>query len=107
MRGLSPCNPPDRARSSTAPAGEWGIEIMKNISKILPAAVLLAFISTPVWSQNKGFQIEETTIADMQRAIQKGQTTCREVVQAYIARAKAFNGICTELVTKDGAPVSP
>jgi amidase len=53
------------------------------------------------------FQLEEATITDMQRAIQRGQTTCRAIVQTYIDRARAYNGVCTQLVTKDGAPVAP
>lgn len=51
------------------------------------------------------FQVEEAGIASIQAAIQSGETTCRQVVQAYIDRAKAYNGVCTALVTKDGAPV--
>jgi amidase len=57
--------------------------------------------------QSKGIQIEEMTISGLHRAIQNGETTCRQVVQKYIERAKAYNGMCTELVTKDGAPIGP
>jgi amidase len=53
------------------------------------------------------FHIEEATIASIQTAITSGQTTCRGVVEAYIARAKAYNGSCTSLVTADGADVAP
>jgi hypothetical protein len=53
------------------------------------------------------FRVEEVTIAGLHAAIQSGQTTCRQVVQAYIDRAKAYNGVCTALVTPDGAPVAP
>ena len=53
------------------------------------------------------FRIEESTIADVQNAIKSGQTTCRAVVQAYLDRAKAYNGTCTALVTADGAPIPP
>jgi Asp-tRNA(Asn)/Glu-tRNA(Gln) amidotransferase A subunit family amidase len=53
------------------------------------------------------FQIEEATIDDIQTAIKNGETTCHGVVEAYIARAKAYNGACTALVTKDGAPIPP
>ena len=55
----------------------------------------------------QGFRIEEASIADIHAAIKAKQTTCEAVVQAYIARARAYNGACTVLVTKDGAPVSP
>lgn len=51
------------------------------------------------------FHLQEATITDVQQAIQKGETTCQAVVQAYIDRAHAFNGICTRLVTKDGASI--
>ncbi|MGE3332344.1 MAG: amidase family protein [Rhodospirillaceae bacterium] len=51
------------------------------------------------------FQVEEASIASIHAAIQSGETTCQQVVQAYIDRAKAYNGVCTALVTKDGAPV--
>lgn len=53
------------------------------------------------------FQVEEATIASIHTAIRSGQTTCRAVVQAYIDRARAYNGVCTKLVTADGAPVPP
>ncbi|MDB6083852.1 MAG: amidase, Asp-tRNAAsn/Glu-tRNAGln amidotransferase subunit [Gammaproteobacteria bacterium] len=49
------------------------------------------------------FHVEEATIDSIQSAIKSGQTTCKETVEAYIARAKAYNGICTSLVTPDGA----
>jgi amidase len=53
------------------------------------------------------FHLEEATIGDVRRAIKEGQLTCQGLVQAYINRAKAYNGICTQLVTKDGAPIPP
>ena len=68
---------------------------------------LLAVGSDRVHSQAGRFQIEEATIADVHRAIQEGQTTCRYIVQGYIARAKAYNGVSNYLVTKDGAPIPP
>ncbi len=51
------------------------------------------------------FAIEEATIADLHAAIQSGQTTCKGIVEAYIERARAYNGVCTALVTKDGADI--
>lgn len=53
----------------------------------------------------QAFRIEEASIPDIQNAIRSGKTTCQGVVQAYLERAKAYNGACTALVTKDGAPV--
>ena len=37
----------------------------------------------------------------------KRSDTCTGIVQAYIDRAKAYNGTCTALVTKDGKPIAP
>jgi Asp-tRNA(Asn)/Glu-tRNA(Gln) amidotransferase A subunit family amidase len=53
------------------------------------------------------FKVEEATITSIQEAIKSGQTTCKGVVQAYIDRAKAYNGVCTALVTADGADIAP
>src|ERR1700730_11134813 len=53
------------------------------------------------------FRIEEASINSIHTAIRSGETTCRRVVQAYLDRAKAYNGPCTALVTKDGAPFPP
>jgi hypothetical protein len=53
------------------------------------------------------FAIEEATIAGMQAAIHDGRTTCVEVVEAYIERAKAYNGVCTALVTAAAADIAP
>ena len=62
---------------------------------------------TPSSTAAQGFRIEEASIADIHAAITAKQTTCQAVVQAYIARARAYNGACTVLVTNDGAPVAP
>ena len=67
-------------------------------------AVLLA--PRPAASQST-FKIEEASIAGIQQAIKAGQTTCRQVVEAYIERAQAYNGTCTALVTADGKPIAP
>ena len=86
----------------------------------LPAAIiagLLIFLSpiflSPIFpslglhAASRGFQVEEATIDDIQNAIKSGQVTCKGVVEAYIERAKAYNGICTAMVTPDGAPAPP
>ncbi len=66
-------------------------------------AVCLTFINL-VSAQNE-FQLEEAKIADIHGAIKTSQITCTELVQAYFDRAQAYNGVCTQLVTKDGAPI--
>jgi amidase len=69
--------------------------------------VLMTVILAPVLlhAQQGQFHVEESSITDIQKAIQSGQTTCEDVVRAYVARARAYNGVCTALLTKDGAPI--
>jgi Asp-tRNA(Asn)/Glu-tRNA(Gln) amidotransferase A subunit family amidase len=58
-------------------------------------------------SQQSRFHLQEATIDDLHRAIRDGQITCRGLVQFYVNRAKAYNGVSDMLVTKDGAPIPP
>lgn len=51
------------------------------------------------------FQLEEATIAELHDAIRAGKTTLVKVVQHYIDRARAYNGVASLLLTEDGAPV--
>jgi amidase len=74
---------------------------------LLAGALSVVAAGAVVHSQDGRFQIEEATIADLHRAIQDGRTTCRGIVQAYLDRAKAYNGVSNYLVTKDGAPIPP
>src|SRR5580698_10455560 len=72
-----------------------------RLTGIATLGVLVAGLSAPAFA----FQVEEASIEGIQTAIQNGETTCQQVVQAYINRAKAYNGVCTALVTADGKPV--
>src|SRR5882672_7386579 len=56
-------------------------------------------------AQDKAFRLVEATIEEVHAAIQSGQTTCVAVVQHYIDRVRAYNGVASVLVTDDGAPV--
>ena len=88
---------------------------MKNLASLgISLALVCAVIGirsvrpAGVAAQSRAtFEVEETTIASIHAAITSGQTTCRAVVQAYIDRAKAYNGVCTALLTSDGAGVAP
>ena len=51
------------------------------------------------------FRLEEATIDDLHRAIRAGRTTCVAVVEHYLARVRAYNGVASLLVTEDGASV--
>jgi amidase len=81
-----------------------------GISLVLVGAAIGVRSSRPaaVAAQSRAaFQVEEATIASIHAAITSGQTTCRGVVQAYIDRAKVYNGVCAALVTADGADIAP
>ncbi|HKM73134.1 MAG TPA: amidase family protein, partial [Stellaceae bacterium] len=58
-----------------------------------------------VTEEDKPFRLEEATIDELHQAIKNGQTTCVAVVQHYIERARAYNGVASVLVTEDGMPV--
>lgn len=51
------------------------------------------------------FSVVEASIDDLHGAIRAGETTLVEVVQQYIDRARAYNGVSSMLVTEDGLPV--
>lgn len=57
-------------------------------------------------AQGNHFVLEEATIGDLHAAIKAGRITCVQVVQHYIARARAYNGVASKLITEDGAPVA-
>ena len=57
--------------------------------------------------RSDSFRLEEATIEGIHRAIYDGDVSCEGLVRAYIDRARAYNGACTQLVTLDGAPVAP
>jgi Asp-tRNA(Asn)/Glu-tRNA(Gln) amidotransferase A subunit family amidase len=71
-----------------------------------PFAVLVLFGALPALGQGR-FSVEETTIGGIHDAIRRGDATCLQIVQEYVDRARAYNGICTLLVTADGKPVAP
>ncbi len=80
------------------------LHLSKRPALIASLGVFAIFQTNPALAD---FQVEEATIESIQQAIQTKQTSCKAVVQAYIDRAKAFNGVCTALVTADGAPIKP
>ena len=56
-------------------------------------------------SPAKDFELVEASINDLHAAVKTGSVTVTQVVESYIARAKAFNGVSSMLVTADGAGV--
>jgi hypothetical protein len=57
-------------------------------------------------AKTQAFRLEEATIDDLHAAILSGAITVAEVVQRYLARVRAYNGVASMLVTQDGAPVA-
>ncbi len=51
------------------------------------------------------FRVDEATIGELHAAIKSGRTTCVAVVQQYIDRVRAYNGVASLLVTGDGASI--
>jgi amidase len=51
------------------------------------------------------FRLEEATIDELHAAIRAGDTTVVAIVECYIARARAYNGVASLLVTEDGGRV--
>src|SRR4051794_32775842 len=62
-------------------------------------------MTDPVGADSKPFYVEEVTIKELHDAIRAGRTNCVSVVQQYIARVRAYNGVASLLVTGDGVPV--
>jgi Asp-tRNA(Asn)/Glu-tRNA(Gln) amidotransferase A subunit family amidase len=56
-------------------------------------------------AQNARFRLHEATIDELHAAIKSGRTTCVAVVQHYIDRVRAYNGVASLLVTEDGLPI--
>jgi amidase len=71
----------------------------------LQAIAMVSMAVLPAVAQSQAFAVEESTIEDVHRAIQSGEATCKSIVQSYLERVRAYNGMCTRLVTKDGKPI--
>jgi amidase len=89
------------------PAQRTDMTRPRHFINITRQVILMMTLVVPVLAtaQSGNFNIEEITINGLHTAIQNGDTTCKEVVQNYINRAKAYNGACTVLVTEDGGPI--
>src|SRR6185369_4485381 len=72
------------------------------VSSLVITTAALCFSATSI---AEPFHLQEATIDSIQSVIRSGDTTCKQVVESYIARAKAYNGSCTQLVTLDGKKI--
>src|SRR3989475_9984330 len=70
---------------------------------------LILLVPSLAPAQTAKFRIEEATIEDIQAAILKGELTSTRVVELYLNRIKAYNGVCVNL--PDGVlglgPITP
>ncbi len=76
------------------------------LQSAMASALIILSLSPDIVTAANEFNVVEAGIDDIQQAIQNGETTCKGVVQAYIDRARAYNNVCTALVTEDGGPVA-
>ena len=82
------------------------IKIRKLVAFVSSTTVALSAIwSLGAQAQQSDFRLEEATIAGVHEAIQAGELTCLGFVQSYIDRARVYNGVTNQLVTRDGEPV--
>src|SRR5262245_51461948 len=76
--------------------------------RMAAAGMLVTLLPTSSLAQGeRPFRLQEATIDEIHAAIQRGEITCQGLVQAYLNRAKAYDGMCTALVTRDGKPIPP
>src|SRR5262245_55700641 len=77
----------------------WGVIVMKRkggspMLRLLALASFLLLAPSLGSAQTARFQIEETTIEDIQAAILRGELTATRLVQLYLNRIRAYNGTC-------------
>ncbi|MFL6620565.1 MAG: hypothetical protein ACJ8MH_18295, partial [Povalibacter sp.] len=93
------------AYSTTASRIEDLCERKRVLALFIAGTLAAALYSSQSYGAGK-FLVEEASISSIQNAIKSGDTTCKQVVQAYIDRAKAYNGVCTALITPEGKSIS-
>lgn len=86
--------------------GQLAIRIFSGVQSfgrylILTGCAVAALLGVPGVASAK-FTLAEATIDDIHNAIKSGEITCQGLVQAYFNRVKAYNGVCTAPVTRDG-----
>ncbi len=77
---------------------------------LLSAGIVLPLSPTAVIASSKSestFNVQEATIADIQKAILEKRLTCTQLVKLYLARVKAFNGPGVEEPEGILGPVTP
>src|SRR5712692_2210247 len=66
--------------------------VWRGAIAVLMAAMFAAGLRAQTREGNKGkFEVTETTIAETQEAIRSGKVTCRQLVEAYLARIQRYD----------------
>ena len=68
--------------------------LRQSMFRRLAFASFLLLAPSLASAQSAKFQIEETTIEDIQAAILRGELTSTRLVQLYLNRIKVYNGTC-------------
>ena len=77
-------------------------------SLFLPLTLALAITACEgPQDTGSGFQLEETTIVEVQEALLTGQITTVELVESYLRRIQAYNGQCVEQPAGLLGPIIP
>ena len=79
---------------------------MRTPLLLLGTALAVAACDAPP-DASSGFQVEESTIARTQEALLAGEVTTVELVEAYLARIRAYNGTCVEQPAGRLGPIAP
>src|SRR5205809_1935208 len=62
--------------------------------RVVAIVGVLGTVSGTAQTRRSSFQIDESTIAGVQQALQQKQITTVGVVEQYLTRIKAYNGTC-------------
>jgi amidase len=65
--------------------------LVRCVLVFLVAGFVAGSVARGVSGKGSGFDVRETTIAETQAAIRSGKVTCRQLVEAYIKRVKAYD----------------
>ncbi len=66
--------------------------LARRIHRLLLVSTAVSLIGAPAYAQSRAkFEVTETTIAETQAAIRAGKVTCRQLVEAYLKRIRAYD----------------
>src|SRR5690349_21840420 len=82
------------------------VTLRETVMTIAIRSALMAGLALCAFTVRAEFKLQDATIDSIHAGIRSGDVTCTQIVEAYVARAKAYNGVCSKLVTADGAKVA-